>query len=43
MRSAAMIDLRRGRRFHRLTVRIVLTSTCIAGAACSALALLPIS
>jgi hypothetical protein len=37
----AMIDLRRRRRIHRLTLRILITSTCIAGAACSALALLP--
>jgi hypothetical protein len=43
MRAAVMMDLRRRRRAHRLTFRIVLTSTCLAGAACSALALLPVS
>jgi hypothetical protein len=43
MRSTAVIDLRRHRQIHRLTFRIVLTATCLAGAACSALAMLPAS
>jgi hypothetical protein len=37
-----MIDLRRRRQVHRLSIRIVLTCICVAGAACSALALLPV-